>query len=208
MASFTRRGATNPAPKNNRTKLLLVGVLVVALAALLVTNLHLFGPRNVEAGAGGASILVAEPAAPDETSAQALANLSADPTAQLLTDHGNSLGALDSAPKDPFRLDPTWLASLRTSNPQDPTPRVSPAAPQPLTPLYNPDQLKVQAIFKDPQRTYAVVNGNRMTSGAIIAGCQIVRIEANSVWFQPLHQPASAQFEISIKPVIKQPATP
>ncbi|MEI8197145.1 MAG: hypothetical protein WCI73_14705, partial [Phycisphaerae bacterium] len=191
------------APKTSQGKLIMVGVLGVALVAVVAVNWRSFRPRAAEASApaadlGDGSAENSNGVPPNlATPEQMMANLAADPTTRFLRGQDNSLGQLENAPPDPFRLSPSWLRNLvRTKTVEyTPTPTVTRITP---SFVFNPDSIKIQAVFKDKQRASAIINGVPMNVGGVVAGCQITKITDDNVQFQPLGQPANAAFSIPV----------
>ena len=205
MPSFSRKDPTGTAAnQTNSSKLIMVGVLGAVLIGVVAVNWKSFKPRSAEAagvsvnggtdGTDNAEGALANQLTPE----QILANLAADPTANLLRGQENSLGQLEIAPPDPFRISPTWLKSLVKPKVVDitaPAPTVTRTAP---AYVFNPDSLKIQAVFKNGPRSTAIINGSPMTVGGVVAGCIITKITDDQVQFQPVGQPLSAAFAIPV----------
>lgn len=202
MPGFSRKDPSSAA-KPSQAKLLLVGALGLALVGVAAANWHSFRPRSAEASAPTADIADGNPdnrLVPSQTTPeQMIANLAADPTARFLRGQDNSLGQLEAAPPDPFRLAPSWIKNLVKPKLVEyvlttaPTPTRTPPAF-----VFNADSIKIQVVFKDRTRNSALINGVPMNVGGVVAGCQITKITDELVQFQPLGQPANAAFTLPV----------
>jgi len=200
------------APKApSQTKKAVAMVLcAVALAAVLGYNWMSNPPRSASASSlvPDAAINPLLPAGmQDETPAQAIAKLSHDPTATLLRGNEDLSTALDAMPTNPFIVSPTWRASLAKSThtlsatalPVEPTHTTATANPPHATSV----QLNLQAIVKDPQASYAIINGRIVVAGMTLDGIKIVEISGQHILCQPVGSTESSRFELSLKPKAK-----
>ena len=195
MASpFDRQPAR---PPNSPRALALVGVLSLVLVGAIVYALHSRTPRQAAAAlpAGGPASLAA---GPQESPAQIMAALAHDPTADLLRGRDDRLSGLTTPPRDPFVLAPAWRDKLVVHDAAKLLPVVTPAPEAPVE--YDAGQIKLQGIFKDGRRIAAIVNGTVVSAGMIVAGARIVEVRDDGLVCQPVGQPESAQFRISLNP--------
>lgn len=200
MAGFQRPDPNSPkTPAKSGTKIAILGALSLVLVGAMFMNLGNIRPRNAGASAGATDANAA--LAPTASSAQLLAQISDDPTARLLRSPEAQPKPFKAIPKDPFQPSasmlkklqnkPTEVVPTKTTTPETPLPPSNPG-------LYTAN-LKVQAIYREGQTFKALINGAPASIGTIIADCQVISIAGDGVLFQPLNQPTSARFTLSLR---------
>ena len=200
MSSFDRKSAQKDGAGK---KPLIVAALAVALAVIVVRQI-------VNARATDAA--VPDPAAntalavPEQNTADVIKSLVDDPTAQWLNGQPETTSPIDQPPQDPFQMSSAWRASLLKvvlapppqvgvdTHTNDPQPM-----PRPAGSAWDPSLVKLQGIFKDNRRSYAIVNGSIISEGSIVAGARIVEIREASLVCQPLTSLDGATIEVMLK---------
>lgn len=184
-------------------KAVVLGLCGVALAGLLGYNWLANPPRSAAASVSGdAAVQALLPAGMvEETPAQAIAKLTNDPTAHLLRGTDEMSTALETPPANPFAVAPAWRAELVKSAGGHvatiETTHSTGVAAMPVPASVGP--LNLQAIVKEPQASYAILNGHIVVTGMVIDGVKVVEIGSQHIVCQPVGSGAGARFEVGLK---------
>lgn len=201
MSSFDRKSAAGGASK----KPIFVAVLMVALAVILVRQFGM--ARSTAAAPTDPNANLAAGAPPVvETTGEALRGLADDPTQQWLKAEAETDSALEKAPQDPFQMSPAWrallikpvIATVTQETVYQPVRTTDPIV-KPVGTPWNSSGIKLEGIFKDSKRSYAIVNGSIVSEGMIVGGAKIVEVRDNSLLCQPLNSPDGASVEVPLK---------
>jgi hypothetical protein len=212
MGDFDRN---DNSPKSNETKkLVIVLALGVVLIGLVAMQFLKNGSPQTAAGAPvNTGVALPPPVVSEELSPGTLANmlheLQNDSTQTLLRPGAAGDAALDTAPRNPFRMSNDWLRSLFNTKPVAPalTPTSNPApmfvTTRPVPPTYPaPSPIALQAAdFKLTgilNGTMAVINGKVVKIGDVVGKARVIDITDNSVRLQPADFPNGPTLVLSM----------
>lgn len=195
---MARNFSKNPQPRSKSGKTVMAAILAVVLGVLVIR--HFARTQLVVASeAQGAALALG---APSSSTADELRDLANDPTKPWLRGEAEPKSQLDNAPHDPFQMSTTWRTKLTKPEPVRSTVAQSVETridPRPQAPIFDPSALKLQGIFKDNRRTYALINGNIVTENNVVGGARIVDILEDRIVCQPLGAPETVRIEIALK---------